>query len=446
VRASLPVKVALWTFGLVALAATMALVVSLEQGRVRDRQDFRLQSRQTLEMLALGVGPDLAAGHHEGVQALVDNVANFPEHYPDLVALEVLDRDGRVVADLDPRRFGTRRADRRARRDLRTEQVVVRPAKNGLVEFVVPIRLAHRLGVLRARVSEARLDAAVERDMLRGSALMGSAALLLALTLYLVLKWTISDRIVRLARTASAFRGGNMAVRFQAKGRDETAQLGESFNRMATEIQRYTESLEHLVEDRTEALRKANEQLVLLAITDPLTGLYNRRHFAERAERDLELAKRKERAFALIMCDLDHFKTVNDLHGHAAGDAVIKHFAELLRDQARAPDLIARLGGEEFAIAMPDTPLRDALSAAERFRSTFEASHYGGFAQGVRRTTASFGVAVFPEDGDTIEQLLQAADRALYQAKHEGRNRVVPAARGPRTTGVGLVARGREGE
>ena len=123
------------------------------------------------------------------------------------------------------------------------------------------------------------------------------------------------------------------------------------------------------------------------------------------------------------MIDLDHFKRVNDSFGHATGDAVLQEMARSLTDNSRAGDLVCRWGGEEFVVVMPHTPLSGALQRAESWRSSFSAHpfRFGGL---LLNNTLSAGVAVWPGDGNTPEALLQAADRALYRAKSDGRNRV----------------------
>ena len=156
--------------------------------------------------------------------------------------------------------------------------------------------------------------------------------------------------------------------------------------------------------------------------TDPLTGLANRAQL-QRAMHDIKTA-----GGALISLDLDHFKKVNDGLGHAAGDSALMHLAGLLRDQVRAMDTVARVGGEEFVIWLPDAPLDVGRRIAERVRTEMAAREWEW--QGVTRTlTASFGVAACPETSRAIDNLLAQADQALYQAKEQGRDQVVVAER-----------------
>jgi diguanylate cyclase (GGDEF)-like protein len=171
------------------------------------------------------------------------------------------------------------------------------------------------------------------------------------------------------------------------------------------------------------ALRRQKEYAELLARTDALTGLANRRAFDEAAEQEVERARRYNTPLALVMADLDHFKAINDRHGHHIGDRVLQHFAHVLSESVRNIDLVGRWGGEEFAILMPGTDLEEAAQVAERMRQAILAAvpplddHECAY-------TASFGVAAFRVDTPTMVSLLGRADTALYRAKENGRNRV----------------------
>jgi diguanylate cyclase (GGDEF)-like protein len=160
-----------------------------------------------------------------------------------------------------------------------------------------------------------------------------------------------------------------------------------------------------------------------IARRDALTGLLNRRGFEEQLEAELARATRAERPVALILGDVDHFKTVNDQLGHPAGDAVLLRIAEVLERVGRRGDTVARFGGEEFVFIVPDADAEMALELAERARLALERT----FAGEPIPLTASFGAVSFPADGTTADSLLATADRALYAAKHGGRNRSIRA-------------------
>jgi diguanylate cyclase (GGDEF)-like protein len=161
-----------------------------------------------------------------------------------------------------------------------------------------------------------------------------------------------------------------------------------------------------------------------LALTDPLTGCVNRRAFELQLERDLKIATRARQPVSLVMLDVDHFKRVNDEHGHDAGDATLRFLSDVLRGELRAVDTAARYGGEEFAVILPQASLDAACAVAERLRARLEATDVPG----IGIVTASFGVATFPVHATTSAALVSVADQILYSAKRAGRNRVaVPA-------------------
>ncbi|MGQ0642395.1 MAG: GGDEF domain-containing protein, partial [Gemmatimonadaceae bacterium] len=169
-----------------------------------------------------------------------------------------------------------------------------------------------------------------------------------------------------------------------------------------------------------------NRRLEQLASTDPLTDVLNRRALAERLLGEMERVRRYETTVSILLIDLDFFKRVNDTHGHLVGDDVLTEVAELLQRAVRAVDVVARFGGEEFVIVLPETGAPGAAAFAERIREHVEAKTFVEASDGSGlRITASIGVAIFPSPGvQTVEDLLAKADQALYRAKAEGRNLV----------------------
>ncbi len=165
------------------------------------------------------------------------------------------------------------------------------------------------------------------------------------------------------------------------------------------------------------------EEVKQLSITDPLTGLYNRRHFFEQAVREFARARRYERPLAAIMLDLDRFKRVNDTYGHAVGDQVLQAVARICRRELRQIDLLARYGGEEFVALLPESELVEAGQVAQRLCDRMAAAIFDTNA-GPVKLTVSLGVAALDHDCAELDDLLKRADRALYAAKEAGRNRV----------------------
>jgi len=177
------------------------------------------------------------------------------------------------------------------------------------------------------------------------------------------------------------------------------------------------------------SLRKRTEEVALLSITDPLTHVYNRRYLNDHLPREINRSLRYGHHLSITMCDIDHFKRVNDTYGHQAGDRVLESFAGCLKETTRdGLDWISRYGGEEFVVVMPETELDGATLATERYRLMISAKQISTSA-GIVHITASFGVtSLDPSAGMShmsAERMLEVADQCLYQAKEGGRNRCV---------------------
>jgi two-component system cell cycle response regulator len=193
---------------------------------------------------------------------------------------------------------------------------------------------------------------------------------------------------------------------------------------------------EMLARVRTQIRRKRfadrlrdNVQLTMeMAITDGLTGLHNRRYLERHLATLVQQAGARSRALSLLILDIDHFKTINDGYGHAAGDDVLREFSRRVRKAVRGIDLACRLGGEEFVVAMPDTDAALAVLVGERIRQKIAGEPFHITAATGITVTVSVGVASLHAPNDTPQALLKRADEALYRAKREGRNRVAAAA------------------
>ena len=228
--------------------------------------------------------------------------------------------------------------------------------------------------------------------------------LLVAAVLGYALGLIIVRPLDRLTRAASKVAAGDLDVELVDTKGGEVGYLTEVFRDMVAH------------------LRTSRVELERLSVTDPLTGLDNRRRMMEALQNEVLRSRRLEHVFAVIMVDVDHFKSYNDAHGHQAGDEALKRVATVLRESLRDVDSVARYGGEEFFVLLPETTTDEAADLAKRVRSALAKQPPPAGA-----VTLSFGVASYPAHGLNGEALIGAADEALYEAKNGGRDRVVAA-------------------
>jgi diguanylate cyclase (GGDEF)-like protein len=252
-----------------------------------------------------------------------------------------------------------------------------------------------------------------------------------ALVLAYAVARSISMPLERLAGAMRATRTGDYGQRVAHEGRDELALLSQKFNEMAANISQTREQLESRVAERTRDLEQANLKLSALTMTDPLTGIANRRRFDDMLASELNRAARCGHPLALLMIDVDYFKNYNDYYGHQEGDSCLRMVATLLQTHARrASDLAARYGGEEFVVLAAETDAEAALALAESVRLALEALHLPHVQSPFGWVSISVGVAVqVPDELQTPELFLRMADKAMYRAKELGRNQVVLAGR-----------------
>ena len=212
--------------------------------------------------------------------------------------------------------------------------------------------------------------------------------------------------------------------------KDELGQLSKAFNTMHDTIKRqikelnaHRDILEQEVKERTKDLEEVNKKLELISKTDELTGLPNRREMNETIANEMGRSSRTHKPFCFIFIDIDHFKNINDTYGHACGDVILKSVAQTIRGLLRKYDVFARYGGEEFLTLLPETDLEGAAVVAERFRKQIEKMtvRYADF---TIKITITLGVAKF-DDRLGADRSIQMADKALYQGKEGGRNRVI---------------------
>src|SRR5229473_5548014 len=268
------------------------------------------------------------------------------------------------------------------------------------------------MGTLR-RVPALRWAAVVEvprAEAFRQAGGGGTGVLLIALLLAAALAAYVGSLIVRplqrLSGVVAKAASGDTSVELPTGAGGEVGQLTQVFKNLVTRVRE----------------REGQGELERLSVTDALTGLYNRRHLMGTLANEVQRSRRLRRTFSVLLADVDHFKHYNDTHGHLAGDAALVKTAEILRKMTRAVDSVARYGGEEFVVMLLETTIATAAIVAERIRARVAAEEFGG-----GRMTVTIGAAEYPTHGDTPEELIAGADRAMYLAKGAGRDRVMIA-------------------
>jgi diguanylate cyclase (GGDEF)-like protein len=265
---------------------------------------------------------------------------------------------------------------------------------------------------------------------------VGVPSVLFVCLLALIVGRRLVAPILALSEGARKVAAGDLNLQLPLSGNDELRDLTQSFNDM---VHKLRDSQHELAEVhrrealRNEELRAANLKLEALAITDGLTGLYNRRHFQDQLEKEIARAEQGGWPLSLLFIDLDRFKQYNDRWGHLEGDAELRRVAAQVIKSVRSTDTAYRYGGEELAVLLPSCPKEQAAKVAEKVRQAVSAGtqkpgRFGG------RTTVSIGVATFPSDGRVPRAVVDTADAALYEAKSGGRDRVVVAGESPPPT------------
>ena len=319
------------------------------------------------------------------------------------------------------------------------------PLENGGGNFLVGLDM--RADEVRNKFRELRLSGLLSL----------AASLLLAILFSRILASHFNRPIRLLVDHCAAIVQGRLGDPLELRTGDELDRLIGSFNTMSqhlkdsldrnrwsqSALKKGQEELEARVKERTRELTEVNARLLeeirkrrqvedalsRAARSDPLTGLMNRRAMMERFEYQLTHYQRNRIPFAVLMGDIDHFKQINDTCGHAEGDRVLISIAGKIRENLRSQDLLARWGGEEFLILLPDTDLEGGITVAEKIRLQVAQHDFPGEKK-VLALTISFGVACYTDE-QTIDDCIKAADEALYRAKQQGRNRVVAPDKNP---------------
>ena len=402
------------------------------------------RSRAILHAVAAPAAIHMANRDFSDLDSILDVYAKKSTGELAFRSIAVLDTNAIVVAHTDPREYGRTLTDPFVMRAMNTQRSIseaVETKRGRVVRFSMPVTSGLRWGTIVAETSMYGLDDRVVQNQL----IVLLSTLLIAVSTAILI-WAMLNRMVfgpleAFAAVSKKLAGGRYDARVQVPDtNDELAVLGTTLNDMATHIQTHAGRLEAQVRTRTrdfkqanEALGKANrelanavEELARLARTDGLTQLNNHRTFHERIKAEVKRSERSNSPLTLLMIDVDHFKLYNDAHGHPAGDKVLLRVAQMMQDTLRTTDVIARYGGEEFAVLLVDTPLSFGARVADKLRTAIRGAEFVGAAESQPRgrLTISVGMAGWPMHGKTDLALIEAADKALYEAKRAGRDQV----------------------
>ena len=453
------VAVVLFSFG------AGQVLIQIQRGALFD--EARQRAAALLETLAVPCALALSLNDLEMLDGYLEELSMGGGRHLGLVQAAMLDPEGRIIALSGRGNLQTAKNEPAVQHGEGFQQranQADRPlwwqhtSSDGttLLDVSMPTVSGLRWGTLVATFDLRHVDerlAHTKQLVLLSAALIAAALMLL---LYIGVSRLVLQPISALGLAARSIRTGDFTTRVILKDRDEFGQLAETFNAMAEELESYTSNLEKRVAERTAEVETKNQQLEAvnrqlevavdeldrLARTDALTGMFNRRAFEERLNFEVRRSQRSQYALSLLIVDLDLFKSVNDTYGHPSGDLVLQRLSTLLESNLRTTDLLARLGGEEFAILLIDTASDAAMIVAEKLRKAVEETRFedvqGGQIAGV---TISAGLASFPTHAEDVDTLCQRADSALYVAKNNGRNRVdiwqpdLPAAANGPTSG-----------
>lgn len=426
------------TLGLgVSLAASLGLVLRTEEARERTATSQRAAA------LLSALAPPMSVLLTQGRIADIDNLmGDLAERAATLgfTGIVLVDGHGIAVGGTADGSYGAdlARLDPFVASAIATPRALQDPPlPRWPLRVSVPVQAGVRWATLIGTLDQDRIQRTVmeRRWRLVVSALAVSAAGLLVLLALLSVEvlWPLDD----IVKTARRLAGGDWRARAQARGAAELQMLAKTMNEAAHALSGTKEALEAEVARRTEELQHANERLEKVALTDPLTGLFNRRYLDQTLALEITRQRRAGRPFSVLMLDLDHFKHYNDTHGHPRGDELLRRLGRILTECLRSSDVIARVGGEEFLVLLFDTAAEAAVVTGEKLREAVAEHPFPfGEEQPLGRVTISVGVAAWPAHGDHVDRVLEAADQALYASKAAGRNSVTLAPAPPTGSGA----------
>lgn len=388
----------------------------LQQDRQSIYQAANSSGQEGIALIAKSLSNLLAGYDYTNIESLADSIVAAP----DVQILRITNRNGKVVVE-------------------RTNKNLSQDGQS--LSFAAPVIFdTETIGSVEMLVSTNKLEAAIQKSF-RGIMLwVGSVILFLGVLIYVAASLVILTPIAKIRNMMQdivANPDGELRI-MNISGNDELADLAGIFNKVQASLYMHQQQLKARVQIADENLTKANQELTLrsqeleqmvalsqrLATTDSLTGLQNRRFLDENLGSVFAQAKRHADPLCLVLLDVDFFKQINDEHGHASGDVVLKLLGDLIRWSTRDSDISARMGGDEFAFILPRTSVGEGKIFAENLLEKTRAHAFVIPNGKILKVTLSMDVAELSEDILSMEALYGAADKALYESKHRGRNQV----------------------
>lgn len=429
------IRMRMWLATALPAMVVIALLVVGVASMYGDRMAGALRDRGIASARQLGSAAEFMvfAGDHEGLVRLAESAMRSDAQ---LRGVRVYNAQGQVRASVGLVKDTLPAFDGTLQVLMRDRLVVVQPLYPSAVPLDDPYGPqspaieeqphGQRGRLLGYAVLEMSLDALAQQrhDLLVWTLWTAAGGLLLAALLASLIAAMITSQIARINRVVERVGQGQLDARADVNASGILGPLAQGINAMIARIAVTQEELQQQIDQATQELRAQKDAAEQAARTDALTGVASRRAFSEAAEAEMQRALRYRTELSLLMMDLDHFKAVNDTHGHVTGDAVLVSFAQTVLQQVRKVDLVARLGGEEFVVLLPNITAEQSMALAERIRLAFANSHLQVDGKPLH-FTVSIGVAQFDPRELTLNGWLSRADAALYRAKALGRNRVV---------------------
>lgn len=428
------IRIRLWLATALPAMLVIALLTIGVASQYGDRMADALRDRGIASARQLGSAAEfmLFAGDRDGLLRLTDAAMRSDAQLRGVV---IYNAQGQVKASAGQAMDEMPRLDGAMQVQMQQHLVVVQPiypASVPVEDVYAPTPSAlgsatePRGRLLGYAVLEISLQALAQqrREMLIWTLVTAAGGLLLAGALASLIASVVTTQIGHINRVVAQVRKGDLSAQVDVAGSGILRPLALGINAMVARMATTQDELQQQVAHATQELREQKDAAEQAARTDALTGVASRRAFAEAAEAEMQRALRYRSELSLLMMDLDHFKAVNDTHGHVTGDAVLVSFAQTVLEQVRKVDLVARLGGEEFVVLLPNISADQSMALAERIRQAVAHSRLQVDGKPLS-FSVSIGVAQYDPRELTLNGWLSRADNALYRAKAQGRNCVV---------------------